>query len=109
VRVMMMLSQCVIERSFPGYRLRVAVVELPVRVDVHASIRTVVFKNIALEVRSLKARAVASITLGIEIFGLVIAAVRKPRPNGLYGTNPIPSLRQVGRTSGSGSLAQREY
>jgi hypothetical protein len=42
------------ERSFPGYRLRVAVVELPVRVDVHADIRTVVFKNIALEVRTLK-------------------------------------------------------
>jgi hypothetical protein len=97
------------ERSFPGYRLRVAVVELPVRVDVHADIRTVVFKNIALEVRTLKARAVASITVGIKIFGTGDRPRKKTTTQRTVWNEPIPSLRQVGRTSGSGSLAQREY
>ena len=35
--------------------------------------------------------------------------MRNPRPSGLYGTNPIPSARTVGRTSSSGSRVQSEY
>ncbi|MDT7816733.1 MAG: hypothetical protein QOJ42_6649, partial [Acidobacteriaceae bacterium] len=45
---MMMLTECVIERSFPGDRLRVAVVELSLRVDVHAAMRAVVFVGLDL-------------------------------------------------------------
>jgi hypothetical protein len=42
VRVMMMLTECVIERSFPGDRLRVAVVEQSLRVHVHVTMRAIV-------------------------------------------------------------------
>jgi hypothetical protein len=38
-----------------------------------------------------------------------MAPVRNPRPSGLYGTNPIPSSRSVGRISSSTSRVQREY
>ncbi len=34
---------------------------------------------------------------------------RKPRPNGLYATNPIPSSRHLGSTRSSGSRDQSEY
>ena len=53
VRVMMMLTECVIERSFPGDRLRVAVVELSLRVDVHAAMRAVVFVGLDLAIGAL--------------------------------------------------------
>src|ERR1700733_10335591 len=50
---MMMLTECVIERSFPGDRLRVAVVELYLRVDVHAAMRAVVFVGLDLAIGAL--------------------------------------------------------
>ena len=37
------------------------------------------------------------------------APVRKPRPSGLYGTKPMPSSRNVGRTSASASRDHSEY
>src|SRR6266540_3415690 len=40
---------------------------------------------------------------------LVIAPVRKPLPNGLNGTNPMPSSSSVGMMSASGSRHQSEY
>ena len=53
VRMMMMLTEGVVERSFPGDRLRVAVVELSVRVDVHAAMRAVVFVGLDLAIGAL--------------------------------------------------------
>ena len=50
---MMMLTECMIERSFPGDRLRVAVVELSLRVDVHAAMRAVVFVGLDLAIGAL--------------------------------------------------------
>ena len=41
--------------------------------------------------------------------GLVMVPVRNPRPSGLYGTNPIPNSRSVGRMSVSTSRDQSEY
>lgn len=38
-----------------------------------------------------------------------IFPARKPFPNGLNGTNPIPSSSRVGRISASGSRHHREY
>ena len=40
---------------------------------------------------------------------LLIRPVRKPRPEGLYGTKPMPSSRTVGRISSSGSRLHNEY
>lgn len=48
-----MLTECVIERSFSGDRLRVAVVELALRVDVHAAMRAVVFVGLDLAIGAL--------------------------------------------------------
>ena len=39
----------------------------------------------------------------------VIAPVRKPRPNGLNGTTPMPSSRQVGTISSSSSLLHSDH
>ena len=38
-----------------------------------------------------------------------MAPVRKPRPSGLYGTNPMPSSAQTGSTSFSGRRHHSEY
>ena len=62
------------------------------------------------EVLGLEARdPAADVTLGERRVEASTVPVRKPLPSGLNGTNPMPSSRSVGSTSGSGSRVHSEY
>ncbi|KAG1530533.1 hypothetical protein G6F50_017253 [Rhizopus delemar] len=48
-------------------------------------------------------------SLASKVGSALIAPVRKPRPNGLNGTKPMPSSCRVGSSSRSGSRHHSEY
>jgi len=49
------------------------------------------------------------LSLGAKAPGVVRAPVRKPRPSGLKGTNPMPSWRTVASTASSGSRLNSDH
>src|ERR1700739_866618 len=64
---------------------------------------------IRLSIFLAEARNIAAEIGSVEFRFSLIAPVRKPLPNGLNGTKPIPSSSKAGNTSASGSLHHNEY
>jgi hypothetical protein len=52
---------------------------------------------------------VLRMSLASKVVSAVIVPVRKPLPNGLWGTNPMPNSSHRGKISASGARHYNEY